>query len=442
MNQPTHPTKDAGRFCRRAAYHVVFVQWATALALAAGWGAQAQVDDDYTVLASALSSPLFTSVKSADHGYADAVVLLRMEIARQKLREMVSPPPGLGAIRDSALRTLDACHRSMERLRELDKYMPDIERLARDALKSTPALYREVAGKPLTASDTNAIADLAVGIIVETGRALFNAYEMNAERRAYRSAYDETRRGARLLLAQACAAQYRGVPTATFDVLKVDLDGSWNNTFDCDWLSLRNDSGKDLTKCTILVELDGWNAKSGARETDSHVHYINRWPADMWLFGRYMARNDRGIADNESVDTIETVTFSVYSEQYRNHITYAYVGKEFDTDVERFVKQDLKPKFTGGFRSYDSHLIFDNGFHLAYEGTLTSIPLSYVTVKIIEGTATKAIRWSIDGERMSAGSWGKTFSDERFNGWNPDKAEITLEFPHSDYHHVLYFDCK
>jgi len=402
-------------------------------------------DKAYLTLAESLASPLFQTTDEANKTYTDPGVMLRMEIAWQRLQVMTAVPLELTAIRTNALQTLDTCHTSMLKLRELNNNIPDIEGVAKKTLTAAPGLVKAARKKNLDKNDKQAVNELALKVGAEIFNAVVNSYKTSSEMANYRTAYARTRSRAYSDLGKVFLSQYKNVPRAKGGTLGVSITGSWCNTYTCDWVSLRNDSGKDLTNCTLFVMLSGTNAKTGQKESDSHLHFVANWPKGKLLYARYPSRVNSGLAQNESVDCIRSAKIVLASDQYTDEISYTYEGKHLDSDLKRSVTDRLKPAtFTGRWYNYESHRIYNNGFQLTYNGSLPSFPASYVTVTVKEGVREKSLRWRIANQRMSFGAAGKQWlSDDAFNSFkNPDSVLVQLEFPNSTYKHELFWQYK
>jgi hypothetical protein len=402
--------------------------------------------DDFAAVAGVLASPSSLNADEALAAHSDTKVMVRMELAHMALMTLHPSEDYLREIRDSIAESLNDCHGSMNRIKELDRYMPDIGGLAERALPAAPGLYK--AAKNLSSDDkkTESLTDSekdAVGQFVAKGIGeginwAVNAYQASAERDQYKKYYSTVRTKAVSAIAKACRHRYKDVP-ASANAITADLNGSWNNTFVGDLLCLRNDTNQTLTNCTLVVDLKGIHAETGASEADAHIHFIGSWPAGQWLYANYPARCASGIASDESADFVQGMKIALYSDQLRSDLDYTYTGEEFDRDVKREVDKYLGgSKFSGQWYNYDNHFLYNNGFQVQYNGTLNAFPVTYITVEAKQGSRTKSIRWHISDSKMSSGYLGnKWLSDERFNGWDPDEVDVTFEFPHTDYKYTV-----
>jgi hypothetical protein len=394
-------------------------------------------------MAEAVASPIYFDFEAAKKSHEDSTLMLRVEMARQRLVALSPTRTDLVAARSELLGNLDSCHWSMENLRRLDKYVPDYAGLAGRTLLAAPGLYKQYNEDDLTKNDEKALGDLVGKAIGEVINGISNAYQASTERTAYQSAYVKARSAGKKVIAELCPNAYRSTNALGSIDLAIDVDGSWNNTFSADWVRMRNDSGRDLTDCTLFVSIDGTNATTGAAESDSHVHFLPRWPAGKWAYAPYPSRSAGGIATNESVDSIDKVKVAVFSEQATGSVEHTYAGAQFDADVERWVDSALKPKFSGQWCSYTNHTFYDNGFDFSVEAEFSPFPVQDVTVTLHEGTLETSLTWSLPGGTMSTGFLGKRYlSSSSFNAWDPDKVEVTLTFPKSGYKRVLTWNLK
>jgi hypothetical protein len=181
--------------------------------------------------------------------------------------------------------------------------------------------------------------------------------------------------------------------------------------------------------------LKGTTAVSDNPESDKHLHFLATWPAGKWAYARYPSRAASTIAQNESVDMIEEVNVTLLSDQLTCMSTYSYIGDDFDSDVERWVKSrvDSEPK-PFSLPWSQANLVYNSGVALTFNCDLASIPVESITLKLVEGSRETTQTWSVAGKRLSSGWINKLqLYDESFNNWKPDSVSITLGFPKSAY---------
>ena len=113
------------------------------VAATAAYGDGDSARSAYATMAQVLASPVALTFEAARRPvHSDTEVIRRMEVARLALQRLSSLPPELAPIHADLLERLDACHSSMERLRELDNTLPDFEGLARITLRNSPWLVK------------------------------------------------------------------------------------------------------------------------------------------------------------------------------------------------------------------------------------------------------------------------------------------------------------
>jgi hypothetical protein len=480
--------------------------------------------DDYATIASAVASPLPENRDELKKAYSDGQIMLRVELARQCLQTATSVASDLAPSRRNILQHLDSCRSSMQEIRRLDNNMPDIEAIAKKALKASPALVRTDAetGK-LTPQDSQAVDELAATLIRESIKAIADAWKGSKERDNYRELY-RLARGESLELANVAQRRCKGRSPVACGVgiavditdeaivvheafangpagnaglrkgdellavngdmikksignrtvvdekvflglrgerdttvkltysrggvtkivelrrsyaskqtlLDIDFDGSWNAIFAQDALDLRNVSGEKLTNCTLLVTLQGTHGDSEKRVQRQHLHFVDQWPADEWRYAWYRSSTADGIAADESLDRVQRVVIELYSDQYRDTITHEYAGTPaFDEDIDRYVGLINKhQKFTLGYIA--DNILTDAGVSLQHDGTFTFIPDAKMTVTLKRGKDARTVVFRRFGKPWSAGFLSAyALKDSSFNGMNPDRVEIEMEFPDS-----------
>ncbi len=308
--------------------------------------------ENYATLADVLGSPVFFDLDQAYKGQSDTCVMLRNENARQTLMMLRSLPLELASIRNSCLEGLDGCHWSMKKLHQLDSAVPDFEGVFTKGLIAGPGLLRALNQKDLTDSDKQAFVELGFEIGAKIISSIIDEYNASQERDSYKTAYARTRSEAVRSIRNVAGNQYKGTEKAARKALEIKFNGSWNNTFIFDTLSLRNDTGKDLTHATLLVDLFGYHALSGEKESDAHLHYIAKWPSGTWIYLPYPSKCKNGMATNQSADSVESMRVILFADQCWDRIDNTYIGEDYDSDVKRYFETQLNPTFTAAWRVY------------------------------------------------------------------------------------------
>lgn len=415
-----------------------FVTCAWLLAIPTSF-AQEQDNDRYPAMLDALASPIFFDSDNARDAHKDNVVMVRLEMARQRLNGMDAVNAELVSVKQTVTQLLDQCHWSMENLRRLDNSYPDIEGLASKTLKASPGLYTLSTEKdPQLSQDQKlALADLTVKVVGETFKAISNAYEASEERENYRNTYRKMREKAVEEFREIAGNRYTS-PTAESSALSVDVSGSFDAYYNADWLVLKNTSGKDLTDCTLVVVLSGWHGADDVRAGDSHIHYVRTWPKDKEIIAPYPSTSHSGFARNESVDIIDTVDIKLYSKELTDEIHYQYSGENYDADLKAHWEK-MSPSFYGKWYRYDTNIFLDDGFYCYYTGK-GSVPIHQVSLVLPEGY--EQFKWTLKKHSFGEGeNYAQAFRDTSFNAAGaPRKVEIVLRFKHSDFTHSVSWD--
>lgn len=480
--------------------------------------------DDYASLARAVASPLLGRREDVEKSYADGQLILRVELARQRLQSLSSVAADLSGPRKNILLHLDSCHSAMEEIRRLNGKLPDFEEIAKKALEASPALVRnDPKTGSLTSQDQRAVDEFAGTILLESLKAIADAWNTSQQRDSHRDHYRLARAES---LALASVAKKRCTGTApvgygvgiaaditddaivvadavadgpaakagirkgdeiiavdnkpvkrkkgpaseiddavflalagprnskvkltysrggtqrtvelsrTFsfpiDIFAIDFDGSWNAALPYDGLSLRNSSDTELTNCTLLVTIIGTHGDSDKVVQERHLHFVDKWPANHSRYARYQSSSATGIATAESVDRVQQLVFDIYSDQFRDTIKYQYAGTPaFEEDTDRYVGLIGKQqKFTLTF--IGDNAFTDAGVTLQHDGTFPAIPDPKLTVKLSRGNDVRTVVWRASGRHWGSGTLSAyALKDPSFNGMNPDRVDIDLEFPDS-----------
>lgn len=400
-----------------------------------------QCEDTYRDLLEALSSPICFSSDAANKCHDDSMVMVRLEIARQRLLTMSQLPSDLTDIRESASVDLAECYRSLQRQRTLDGAIPDIESLATSTLDATPALYKlaNQNTESLTRDENEALADLAVRVSMEVIQGLANAYEASEERTGYRKTFRQMRSATRDKFRSVVSSRYQN-SRETEKMIEVDLQGSFGAYRTADWLTMKNVSGQDLHDCTLFVDLHGWHGDESEylNRGDSHVHFVRHWPADATIIAPYPSTSVAGVASDQSIDFIDKLDVFALSRDLQQHVQYQYVGENYDSDLRAHL-ESVAPQFQGTWYRYDTNFFINDGFYCYFSGN-QAIPASQVSMRLPEGF--KDFTWQLSDRRFGVGSENaQNFRDESFNSAGvPQFIELEFHFPHSEFKHTVRWD--
>ena len=540
--------------------------------------------DDYAVLADALATPVFKSENDALLASENPVLMVRMELARQRLIDLTLEIPELADVHNSSMLSLTECKASLDELRRLDEYLPDVQGIASRVLRSGFLLLDDPdqetdttkpdgddeldpdqdPDKPkLTEEERAALIDLTTKVVFEVGKGVWNEFKASAERDNYTARYGKVRRGGlelAMFAEQRCTAprQYlygvgldiessamparitsvqpnspaeaagiqigdeivmvdgedvseatpqeavinsliddfvegigkpadensggvsvdgaitqsllsaaagndinvmrvrnalvgeadtslalttrrdgmlfehtltRSVKTLEIPQLTVDLDGSWDGVFSHDRLTLTNTSGRDLTDCTLVVDLTGEHGPDHKAASDRHLHFIRRWPAGESRVILYAAADNPNFNSNESVDLIKRMNIDVFANEIRNTMQYDYEGLEYDLDVDGYLKTDgLKPALSA---SYAGDNIFGDAcvYVSLDDGAADFRSPEWIEVNLQEGERLETKRFTMPHRVWTKGILGHvTLTNEAFNGMKPDVIYLELKF--------------
>jgi hypothetical protein len=393
--------------------------------------------ENFATLAELLGSPALSVPADADSEFADEAVMRRTELARQALLSPRSLAPDLAQVRSTSLQGLETCRASIERWRQLDNTLPDYESIVKESISAAGGIGRMLDKKPLTTSQQVDVLKLTVTVLGELYNEIARQDKVAAERRTYQSVYNSTRFQAVRSMRDAAVTHYKASPRASHHTLDLVFNGSWNGAFPYDWLYLRNATGHDLTYVAVFVDLIGFNAGSGNKEADAHMHYLRRWPAGSGAWFPYPSSRKKGLATSQSSDTVESVAVTFFADQCWDKIDYKYIGKHYDADVKRYFEEAVVANFTG---SWNSETLFrEGGFDFQHKSISWGFPVNAVTVTVTHGTQEIGLRWDLPSDYKMSGT--QTFRDKRFNSLTrPTKVVVKLEFPRSSYTHEMHLD--
>jgi hypothetical protein len=150
--------------------------------------------DEYSTIAGAVASPLVSKDEDLDKVYADGQVMMRAELARQRLQSVSPAGSELSAARRNILQQLESCHSAMEEIRRISGKLPDYEKIAKKAIEASPALVRtDPATGDLTQDDQNAVEELAGTLIKEGLKVVVDAWNLSKQCDNYCNHYRSAR---------------------------------------------------------------------------------------------------------------------------------------------------------------------------------------------------------------------------------------------------------
>ncbi len=188
----------------------------------------------------------------------------------------------------------------------------------------------------------------------------------------------------------------------------------------------------DLTNCTLLVTLDGVHGDSKKPKKRQHLHYVDRWTAGESRYAWYRSSAAGGVAKDESLDRVHRVTIELFSDQYRDKLTHNYAGTpDFDSDVDHYVEL-IKKHQKFDLRVVTESFVSDAGIQLQHDGSFRFIPEPKVTIILTGGKEIRKMTWRGKSKEWKSGYWsGLSLTDASFNGLQPSRVDVELEFPDS-----------
>lgn len=399
--------------------------------------------DHYSEIAATLSEPSFTGESDDDAmaRFADGNIIRRVEFQRQRLDSF----SGLaGAERDAVSAVeedLFACYSTYDEIRRLDSTAPDVVGAVSDALKAAPAVAKSWNHESLTSSDKDAVNTAVSKMMWEAGAAIYNAYSLKQQQKQYKADYSRARhRAYDEMLKLDTAGRYDNAPSALLGKgLWITVHPSLAGTYSFDIIDIRNDTGKDLTSCSLFVQLKGIFRQSGKACDDQHFHYIGAWKAGTTRHFWYPSVSYDGIAADQSVDVIRSVNDSLDCDQVRFNWLMDYPVSSYDADVKAWAEEHLKgDSFNGKWNRFNSNIFEEDGFEVTYDGDLSSFVLNRVTITATSGSWCKKV---YSDERI----WSKGYENKKiiehrdFNEHRPSEVEMSISFPGSTYRRELTF---
>jgi hypothetical protein len=402
----------------------------------------AQSSLDYNDLALVVSEPVFdgSSVDNASSAYADGGVMSSEEYERQQLNNLRELESQSQAAREQIAGPLVDCYNTYQEIRRLDSNTPDYEGLVRKAIEATPALIEKGNRQVLSQNDQQALNSLTVKAIWEIGGALVNSIRLSSQRDDYATHYNASRRTIREAMAGLVAQRYAASPSAAENpggggVIDIELTPSLADTYCADIIALRNDSGKDLGACTLFINLAGIRATTNESEEDSHFHYVSSWPAGQPIYLWYPSRSLQGIATNQSVDVINKVEVSIYSDDLTTTASQDLTGGVYDDIVKQWAEKHLPADSFNAKWWTKAELWWDPaGFEVTYNGDLSSFTVKQIVVEAVDGDQSVRVSDNSTDWRSSEKKW---ICDPNFNSIDPRQVKVTISFPGTSYEHVI-----
>lgn len=396
----------------------------------------AQSKSDYDSLAAIVSEPVFTrdGVQKAIDSYRDSGVMTRKELQRQRLSGLKQLDSSIDPTRRKIAAIYTSCYNSLREIRRLDSNTPDYEGLVMKSLKATPALLKSQDSR--NAYDNRSLDDLAGKVIWEVGKAIVNSYNLSVEQDNYKKHYRDSRFTANDLLGKLVSKRYAGVPKKTSGTVSIaSINYSLANTYVNDCIGIRNDSGKNLTGCSLFLMMKGSNADTKATEYDRHFHYVNYWPPGTTYYFWYPSKSFSGIGGNASVDVLQQLDVYFYSNEEWRTVNHKISQESYDKALKDWALKNLPGKdFTGRWRKASDNIVDPAGFEVTYRGELHSFTVEKVTIEAVNGTQSKRV---FNGDNKWNRNQMKWICHDNFNSIAPAKVNVHISFPGSTYQRTI-----
>lgn len=313
---------------------------------------------------------------------------------------------------------------------------PLVRRIAEGAAESGTAMIQSHETLDAMAHDSGASSFLlgALGLylgdpttIISGASGVLAKGDVRQQERIKWAAAFNRARAAQLMLPEA-ARTYAG-PALRSRVIGVDFDESFAGSAAYDAITLTNNSGKELSHCTVLVELRGRD-----RDTRQNVHYVASWEAGGLRHAQYGIgiESDSGIYGRQTVHGVQQVLVSMWAdEESQEAASYRYPGPERDNDIRAILDGKMKVTYR-----YDAHPSFVPGPSVlllltgvptipAHRVTLVFHPKGLADAASSSGWMWEQSQWN-QNEPRNFGLSGKL-------KFEPEVMDIVVAFPDSGY---------
>lgn len=397
---------------------------------------QLQGQDAANTVVQMLGSPVFSSWEDANKGYADADLILRLEVARHRLAAISNTNSNFDSFLRARLAELRQANSLLQQIQQLDQRSPDLIGLGISLAAASPALGKQADGmlwgrpQQLTANEQSALYGFQSKFTEELVKGLWNAYELQNRRSDWRECYRACRTSA-LKVEQFLEASHSSKP-ANNTAIQADLNGSFAGFYVADYLFVTNTAGQRLTDVLLFVDLEGLHGSAGTTNHDHHMHSIAEWGPGETRILRYNSTAFSGLADDESVDHITSVSMRLYSEQLTSRVQLSYDESAYREDIQRYLG-DLP--LTASWYSYPpQHLLYDSGVQIRHTNGW-QFPCTFASIEASGAAGSRSVRFDLRG-RFDGDEW---LSSEQFDGLQVRNVIVTFEFPWTSWTHQVQF---
>ena len=245
---------------------------------------------------------------------------------------------------------------------------------------------------------------------------------------AFRALSEASARRARAKLKlPVIAAYYSGPPLPmTQPALAIDYDAAWLPE-QPDRVTLRNNTGKALHHCAILVELVG---ETGA--STSSLYFAETLAPASVLFGEYDGdtKVQNQTIKRPAVHLTQTLKVSLWADELsQESLVYQYAGAERDKDMARYLKGMT---LASRYRPFTKGLLFDTqrGLHVWLRGAELARPFK-IMAHFQRGTKGKILEWTFAGWKKDEQKTLDTLAGDL--PWDPEWYRLEIYFPEVGY---------
>jgi hypothetical protein len=151
---------------------------------------------------------------------------------------------------------------------------------------------------------------------------------------------------------------------------------SWEGTYSHDMLIIKNTSGAEIERASIIVSVKMNDA------TFTHVHYVNHWAKDSTVH-TYYPYSATDYAQAQTGEHPEHVEVTVFQETGTSHTSYELTPDEWDHIVQSYCRDlniNIKGEFLGHYPLYGTNNFAPLGYKWTWTGT-GRLPIEAVDIK-------------------------------------------------------------
>lgn len=258
------------------------------------------------------------------------------------------------------------------KLETLETKDPQIKAVSKEAAQA----HGQILDLAKSSGDSDVVVDIALALLTQNPTPLIYSLAKEGKKTASRTtqyqAVVQRRRAATFLLPEL-AGELAG-PKFEGKALEIDFDENWFGQGVPDRANLTNMTGKDLTNCTIQIDIRGLDGN-----WVRNVHFVPQWAVGKKMWADYTSMDPRELASISGTTAIEVqnVAVSIWCDELRaEKQSLHYPGKARDEDRSKQLETVLAFKADYVARPY-----FESGpcIGVTLQG-VTGLPSCRVTV--------------------------------------------------------------